>query len=272
MSENKSTSAIVHATTETFPAQVLAAPVPVIVKFGADWCPPCRLMEPYLEAIARQISDRAIIVEVNRDQCPDLAQAYGVTSIPHLLLFKNGEHVQVEDSEEKYGGLGLPDYETLRAFVHEQLFGSAGTPSEADRELAQIAASEDEAKNKRLESSPEHQAFAALIEPARQAYVEATDSAQGAFDADEIDEDELQERKQKAQSEFRAFYGSEAVKPVTEAYKKVYDELEQAYKATLVAAVERLFPFSAPTEQAKPNANQPAVGKVCAIGDPTCQA
>ena len=78
-------------TTETFAAEVLDSEKPVLVDFWAEWCGPCHAVSPVLDRIAEERSDELKLVKVNIDQQVDLAQRYGVASIPTMILFKGGE-------------------------------------------------------------------------------------------------------------------------------------------------------------------------------------
>ena len=78
-------------TTETFEAEVLQSEQPVIVDFWAEWCGPCHAVAPVLDKIAEERAAELRVVKVNIDEEPDLAQRYGVMSIPTILLFKSGE-------------------------------------------------------------------------------------------------------------------------------------------------------------------------------------
>ena len=69
--------------------EVLDSPEPVLVDFWASWCPPCRAMNPTIEALANQYK----VAKVNVDTNQPLAAKYGVSSIPALLIFKNGQIV-----------------------------------------------------------------------------------------------------------------------------------------------------------------------------------
>ena len=79
-----------HADEATFDATVLQSDVPVLVDFYADWCGPCKMIAPVLEEIARE-TPNAKVVKVNVDHNRTLATRYGVSSIPSLRVFKNGE-------------------------------------------------------------------------------------------------------------------------------------------------------------------------------------
>ena len=77
-------------TTATFDNEVLGSEQPVIVDFWAEWCGPCHAVAPVLDKIAEERADLRV-VKVNIDEEPDLAQRYGVMSIPTIVLFKGGE-------------------------------------------------------------------------------------------------------------------------------------------------------------------------------------
>lgn len=81
---------IEKVTTNDFDTEVLAADGPVLVDFYADWCGPCRAQSPILDRVAERVGDAARIVKVDIDQDPELAQRYGVRSIPTLAVFENG--------------------------------------------------------------------------------------------------------------------------------------------------------------------------------------
>ena len=66
----------------------------VLVDFFADWCGPCKMLAPVLEEVAAKYEGKLDIVKVNVDQSQDLAQRYGVMSIPTLIAFKGGKAVK----------------------------------------------------------------------------------------------------------------------------------------------------------------------------------
>ena len=76
-----------------FAADVLASPIPVLVDFTADWCPPCRLIAPVLEQIAADESARLRVVSIDVDAHPVSAVTYSVIGMPTLALFVDGEIV-----------------------------------------------------------------------------------------------------------------------------------------------------------------------------------
>lgn len=80
-----------NVTSASFQADVLDNPKPVMVDFWAEWCGPCRMVSPILDEIASEYSDKIEIVKVNVDEEPQLAMQYGVTGIPMMAVFQNGQ-------------------------------------------------------------------------------------------------------------------------------------------------------------------------------------
>jgi thioredoxin 1 len=80
-----------NVTEQTFQDEVLNSEKPVLVDFWAEWCGPCHAVAPVLDRIAEERKDELKLVKVNIDENPRLAQAYGVMSIPTMILFKDGE-------------------------------------------------------------------------------------------------------------------------------------------------------------------------------------
>jgi thioredoxin 1 len=81
----------VEITTENFEQEVLQSDVPVLVDFWADWCMPCKMVEPVLDEMSEEYDGTLKIARLNVDEQGDLAARYNVVSIPTLLLFKDGE-------------------------------------------------------------------------------------------------------------------------------------------------------------------------------------
>ena len=75
----------------TFKIEVLDSSVPVIVDFWAQWCPPCKMIAPFLEQMAEEYEGKAKIGKVNVDEEQNLAAQFNIRSIPTLLFFKGGE-------------------------------------------------------------------------------------------------------------------------------------------------------------------------------------
>jgi thioredoxin 1 len=88
-------SANVHEFTESnFQQEVINSQVPVLVDFWAEWCQPCRLLSPTIDAVAASTAGKAKVGKIDTDSNQRLAMQYNVTAIPTVMIFKNGQVVR----------------------------------------------------------------------------------------------------------------------------------------------------------------------------------
>lgn len=96
-------------TSENFDSEVLNSPLPVLVDFWAAWCGPCKMLAPSVEKLSEEYEGKVKVGKVNVDEQMALAQEFGVSSIPTLILFDKGEI--------KKQSIGLISYEELESFI-----------------------------------------------------------------------------------------------------------------------------------------------------------
>lgn len=83
----------------------------VLVDFSADWCGPCRMLAPILDMLAKELEGRVTVVKVDVDESQSIASQYDISSVPTLLLFKDGEL--------KQRMVGLKDFASLKNLIEE---------------------------------------------------------------------------------------------------------------------------------------------------------
>ena len=81
---------IIHLTDENFSEKVLVSNLPVLVDYWAEWCGPCKMIAPILDALAIEYEGKLLIAKHNIDDNPQMPAKYGVRGIPTLMIFKDG--------------------------------------------------------------------------------------------------------------------------------------------------------------------------------------
>jgi len=104
---------VIELTDATFDKTVHNSDLPVLVDFWAPWCGPCKMMVPIVEEIAEEYVDKAIICKLNTDDARDSAMEFGISAIPTLILFKDGQ------VQQKW--VGLKSKKDLAAAIDELL-------------------------------------------------------------------------------------------------------------------------------------------------------
>jgi thioredoxin 1 len=112
-------------TDTTFELEVLQSDKPVLVDFWAPWCGPCRMVAPVVEEVAQQFDGQVKVVKVNTDENPQVASKYGIRSIPTLMIFKDGQRVDMV--------VGAVPKTTLVQTLEKHLTGGE-SPSEGEKE------------------------------------------------------------------------------------------------------------------------------------------
>ena len=101
----------VEVTNESFAEIVLGSKIPVLVDFWAAWCGPCRMLAPTVEELADEMDGKVLVCKLNVDENMELATAYGVSSIPTLICFRDGAEtnrlIGLQQKPEILRALGL---------------------------------------------------------------------------------------------------------------------------------------------------------------------
>ena len=105
-------SNIKNLNAETFENEI-SGNVPVLVDFWAEWCAPCKALAPILDEVSDELAGKIVITKVNLDENQDLAMKYSIRSIPTLLLFKNGELLDMQ--------VGLPGKSDLVDWINSKI-------------------------------------------------------------------------------------------------------------------------------------------------------
>jgi len=117
-------------TDQSFEAEVLQSPRPVLVDYWAEWCGPCRMIAPLIEESAVQYADQLVIAKLNVDDNPATPTRYSVRSIPTLMLFKDGQPAAMH--------IGSLSKSQLHAFIDTHV-GSESSRGVAERAPAEAS-------------------------------------------------------------------------------------------------------------------------------------
>ncbi len=102
-------STLTEVTDASWEADVLGSDQPVLVDFWAPWCGPCKSMMPFIEKLADEFDDKIKVVKLNTQDNAEVAAKYGITSIPTLMIIKDGEVAEQV--------VGLQRYDALKTFI-----------------------------------------------------------------------------------------------------------------------------------------------------------
>jgi thioredoxin len=84
---------VLHLTKENFVSEVNKSDIPVLIDFWASWCMPCKMMAPVFEESAGEYAGKIKFVKLSTEELPEIASAYGVQSIPSLVLIHNSREI-----------------------------------------------------------------------------------------------------------------------------------------------------------------------------------
>lgn len=105
----------IEITTANIEMEVLNSDCPVLVEFGADWCPPCRMLEPVMDELAAHYAGQLCVGTVDVDAHPELQERYSIMGLPTLILFAKGKAIHTM--------LGYQTRQRIEAHIKPHLTG-----------------------------------------------------------------------------------------------------------------------------------------------------
>jgi len=90
----KMSETVKDITDSSFETEVMKSELPVLVDFWAEWCGPCRMMTPVVEAVAQKFAGTAKVFKLNVDDNPSVTQRFGIKGIPTMIVFKGGKEAE----------------------------------------------------------------------------------------------------------------------------------------------------------------------------------
>ena len=112
--EKQEFTSTININDENFSEEVLRSDIPVLVDFWAEWCGPCKVVGPTIEALAADYAGKVKVAKLNVDDNPQAAGRFGVRSIPTLIVFKDGEAQQAAIGVKPKGQLA----ELIEKYLH----------------------------------------------------------------------------------------------------------------------------------------------------------
>ncbi len=112
--EKQTFTSTITVNDENFDDEVLRSDIPVLVDFWAEWCGPCKVVGPTIEALASDYQGKVKVAKLNVDDNPEAAGRFGVRSIPTLIVFKDGEAQQAAVGVKPKGQLA----ELIEKYLH----------------------------------------------------------------------------------------------------------------------------------------------------------